>query len=584
MKLDISMAVSSLERQPLHLQGIEERAPEIAFASSQQANNIQKNHLFELPTLQQPMQVEEMRTDPILKTKTEVLLSHYIPVFVMLPLDVISNDNTLQNKDLLKANLKALKSANVDGLIVDVWWGIVEAEGPKQYDWSAYRDLFKLVQEQGFKLQAIMSFHQCGGDNITIPLPKWVLKTSESNPNIFFTNKDGQRNRECLNYGVDDKPVLLGRTAVEIYSDYMKSFKENMSDFLDSRLISEIEVGLGPAGELRFPSFSRSQGWRFPGIGEFQCYDEYLLSDLKAAAESIGRPEWAFSAPDNAGNYNDQPNSTGFFHDHGSYTTDSGKFFLTWYSNVLLRHGDEILEAASKIFEGCPIKLAAKVAGIHWWYKSSNHAAELTAGYYNLDERDGYRPIARMLARHRAVLNFTCIEMQDEEQPSEAGCGPEALAKQVLNAGWKEGIEVSCENALPRYDREGYEQMIRQARPDGINREGRPVRRISALTYLRLSNELMRENPWKEFKRFARIMHVGLDYHPEPEKYFNPRGPLQRSKPRQEIREFLDAAVPLEPFSGGDYGAGDLDALCPDEEESEKNEASFINRIFRRFF
>eukprot|EP01018_Ginkgo_biloba_P011249 Gb_32660 [translate_table: standard] len=503
-------------------------------------------------------------------TETQILLAHYIPVFVMLPLDVISTQNVFQNRDLLSVKLKALKAAHVDGLMVDIWWGIVEAGGPKQYDWSAYRALFKVIQEHGFKLQAIMSFHQCGGnigDNINIPLPKWVLRTGESNPNIFFTNKDGKRNKECLSFGMDDKPVLKGRTAIEVYGDFMKSFREIMSDFLHSGLITEIE-----------------------------CYDEYLLSELKAAAENIGHPEWALSSPDNAGHYNDQPQSTHFFRNHGSYTTDCGKFFLTWYSTVLLRHGDRILEAASEIFEGCTIKLAAKVAGIHWWYKSKNHAAELTAGYYNLRDRDGYRPIARMLARHRAVLNFTCIEMQDDEQPSEALCGPESLVHQVLNAGWKEGIEVACENALPRYDREAYDQIIRNARPNGINRTGLPQKRISSFTYLRLSEELMQENCWKEFYKFVRKMHAGLDYHPEPENYFNPRRPLQCSKPRKALKEFLAAGKRLEPFLSEDATAGSLHIklveVVPDQQPSEalrevqrqsiKDATPLLERIFRQ--
>jgi hypothetical protein len=50
----------------------------------------------------------------------------------------------------------------------------------------------------------------------------------------------------------------------------MKSFRENMSEFLNSELIIDIEVGLGPAGELRYPSYPQNQGWVFPGIGEFQ--------------------------------------------------------------------------------------------------------------------------------------------------------------------------------------------------------------------------------------------------------------------------------------------------------------------------
>ena len=50
----------------------------------------------------------------------------------------------------------------------------------------------------------------------------------------------------------------------------MHSFRENMRDFLEAGFIIDIEVGLGAAGELRYPSYPQSQGWVFPGIGEFQ--------------------------------------------------------------------------------------------------------------------------------------------------------------------------------------------------------------------------------------------------------------------------------------------------------------------------
>lgn len=50
----------------------------------------------------------------------------------------------------------------------------------------------------------------------------------------------------------------------------MKSFRDNMSDFLEAGFVIDIEVGLGPAGELRYPSYPQNQGWAYPGIGEFQ--------------------------------------------------------------------------------------------------------------------------------------------------------------------------------------------------------------------------------------------------------------------------------------------------------------------------
>lgn len=41
-------------------------------------------------------------------------------------------------------------------------------------------------------------------------------------------------------------------------------------EFFEDGIISEIEVGLGPCGELRYPSYPVKHGWRYPGIGEFQ--------------------------------------------------------------------------------------------------------------------------------------------------------------------------------------------------------------------------------------------------------------------------------------------------------------------------
>lgn len=90
-----------------------------------------------------------------------------------------------------------------------------------------------------------------------------------------------------------------------------------------------------------------------------QCYDKYLRESFKAAAAKAGHSEWEL--PDDAGTYNDVPESTEFFKTNGTYLTEKGKFFLTWYSNQLLNHGDQILDEANKAFLGCKVKLAIKV-------------------------------------------------------------------------------------------------------------------------------------------------------------------------------------------------------------------------------
>lgn len=461
-------------------------------------------------------------------------------------LGVVNGKNVFEDPDTLEKQLKKLKEIGVDGIMVDAWWGLIELKGPKQYDWSAYRSLFELVAKIGLKIQAIMSFHQCGGnvgDIVNIPIPNWVLELGETNPDIFYTNRSGARDQEYLSSGVDNLPLFQGRTPVQIYSDFMKSFREAMSDILESGYITDIEIGLGPAGEDRYPSYPQSQGWVFPGIGEFQCYDKYLKAEFKDAAKKAGHPEW--DVPDNAGTYNDAPDQTGFFGTNGTYLTEQGKFFLTWYSNKLIEHGDQILDEANKVFVGCKTRLAAKVSGIHWWYKDKTHAAELTSGYYNLDDRDGYRPLARMFSRHYATLDFTCLEMKDTEQPANAKSGPQELVQQVLSSAWRESIDVAGENALSRYDSTAYNQMLLNVRPNGINKDGPPKLKMYGLTYLRLSDELFKDENFSLFKSFVRKMHADLDYVPN----FIELTPLERSKPKIPIEKLLEATTPvLKPF------------------------------------
>lgn len=50
----------------------------------------------------------------------------------------------------------------------------------------------------------------------------------------------------------------------------MRSFRVELDEFFEEGIISEIEIGLGPCGELRYPSYPMEHGWRYPGIGEFQ--------------------------------------------------------------------------------------------------------------------------------------------------------------------------------------------------------------------------------------------------------------------------------------------------------------------------
>ncbi|KAJ4712595.1 Beta-amylase [Melia azedarach] len=431
--------------------------------------------------------------------------SSKVPVFVMLPLDTVTLSGNLNKPRAMNASLMALKSAGVEGVMVDAWWGLVEKDGPLKYNWNGYAELIQMVQKHGLKLQVVMSFHQCGGnvgDSCSIPLPPWVLEEISKNPDLVYTDRSGRRNAEYISLGCDTIPLLKGRTPIQVYTDYMRSFRETFRDYL-GKVVQEIQVGMGPCGELRYPGYPESNGtWRFPGIGEFQCYDKYMKASLEATAEAIGEKDWGRSGPHDAGQYNQFPEDTGFFQKDGTWNSEYGQFFLEWYSEKLLEHGDRILAAAKGIFQGTDAKLSGKIAGIHWHYRSRSHAAELTAGYYNTRHHDGYLPIARMLAKHGVILNFTCMEMRDREQPDNANCSPEGLVRQVKMATSTAGIKLAGENALERYDAGAYAQVLATSNSDSGSG-------LSAFTYLRMSKKLFEGDNWRHLVEFVKSMSEG---------------------------------------------------------------------------
>ena len=211
-----------------------------------------------------------------------------------------------------------------------------------------------MVKAKGLRIQAVMSFHACGGnvgDYAQVPLPDWVFKVSsnspkmlhmacspgihqnttgpcevssivqrrivslqtqyhmtklhlllhavpvsfatiappvivsfwhwhnvaaemqcgEEDPSLFCTDSPrdglpGTSNNEYISLFADQASVLHGRTALECYADFMHAFREAFIDDIGAA-IHEIAVGGGPCGELRYPSYVETQGWRFPGVG-----------------------------------------------------------------------------------------------------------------------------------------------------------------------------------------------------------------------------------------------------------------------------------------------------------------------------
>jgi beta-amylase len=73
-----------------------------------------------------------------------------------------------------------------------------------------------------------------------------------------------------------------------------------------------------------------------------------------------------------------------------------------------------------------------QIPSIYWWYRTASHAAELTAGFYNPTNRDGYSPVLRMLKKHSIILKVVCYGPEFTVQENdEAFADPEGLTWQV---------------------------------------------------------------------------------------------------------------------------------------------------------
>lgn len=188
------------------------------------------------------------------------------------------------------------------------------------------------------------------------------------------------------------------------------------------------QVGLGPCGELRYPSYLFTR-WEFPGIGLLPVWDPvtaeqwraFVHSDralvqrylgqqrcspaeaaslLPRIAEAVGSPRGGpedspFFRPRRrrvGGGAVEAPSRPELHHEVGV-----GRLFMRWYAQRLLDHADSVLAAAHEVFRPwlgtdsggtrhrvSALRLAAKVPGIHWWRGHRSRAAEELCGFVPL--------------------------------------------------------------------------------------------------------------------------------------------------------------------------------------------------------
>lgn len=261
-------------------------------------------------------------------------------------------------------------------------------------------------------------------------------------------------------------------------------------------LLQGITLGLGPDGELRYPS--HQQDTKLSGAGEFQCYDRHMLSALKHYAESTGNPLWGLGGPHDAPAYDQQPNSSSFFSDGGSWESQYGDFFLSWYSSLLISHADRVLSVASSAFSGIGVSLCGKLPLLHRWHKLRSQPSELTAGFYSSNGHDRYEAIAKIFAKNSCRMIIPGMDLSDEHQSPQSLSSPETLLSHIKTSCKKQGVVVSGQNSSASVPG-GFERIVENLKDENAA--------IDLFTYQRMGALFFSPEHFQAFTVFVRNLN-----------------------------------------------------------------------------
>ncbi len=365
--------------------------------------------------------------------------------------------------------LATAKNIGVTGVSVDVWWGKVESAGDQQFDWSYYDTVFQKIESAGLKIIPIMSFHQCGGnvgDTCNIPLPSWIWGHYSGQG---VNAADLKYKSEFGNEAVETISLWQDAKVLSEYREFMEAFETHFAT--KSGAMGEINLSMGSAGELRYPSYnSHDNGLTgYPTRGGFQSYSEPAKQDFrdwavaKYGSVSAINNNWGTTLA-TSNDINPPSDGNAFINNGDQYNTQYGKDFIRWYHDALMAHGTRMMDNAIASFNGAfaNVELGFKIPGVHWKMSATDNSvrsAEMAAGLIPSDidlnadiTGHGYKDILGVAAAYNnsprnVVLHFTALEMNDD--PNGVG---QSLAKSlvfwVANEAAAQGVTIKGENAL----------------------------------------------------------------------------------------------------------------------------------------
>lgn len=166
-----------------------------------------------------------------------------------------------------------------------------------------------------------------------------------------------------------------------------------------------------------------------------------------------------------------------------------------------------MLSLAASIFLEDEVIVAGKFPAVHWWYKTKSHAAELTAGFYNVESRDGYDAFMEMFAKNASLVILPRMDTSDMCYPAEARSSPESVFLQIRRASYKHGVPVAGENSLPCCDIPAFKRIS-----DNVHLRNSPdLPLLTSFTFKSMGASLFFPDHWRHFVNFFRkIGQYGL--------------------------------------------------------------------------
>ncbi|KAJ6981997.1 hypothetical protein NC653_025182 [Populus alba x Populus x berolinensis] len=105
------------------------------------------------------------------------------------------------------------------------------------------------------------------------------------------------------------------------------------------------------------------------------------------------------------------------------------------------------------------VTVHGKIPLMHSWYKTRSHLSELTTGFNNTVNRDGYEAVAEMFARNSCKMILPGMDLSDKHRPQESLSSPESILAQIRTVCRKHGVEISGQNSMVSKAPHRFEQI-----------------------------------------------------------------------------------------------------------------------------